>query len=250
VLFVGELDGKVAIITGGSTGIGLACAKKFVYEGAKVVIAARGLDRLTGVADQLSASGGEVVAVRADVSVMSDLERLAAETEHRFGGVDVIVNNAGVLPEAKPAQDITSDEWDLLMATNLKSAWYLAKLAYPAMKRRGGGSVINISSVSGYYHYDGELLYTLPKAGLFSLAQILGKEWALDNIRVNSVAPGLVRTEMTEVQIAKMQSEGRRPNLQTAWRSRRRLVIWSRTSQATRLATSRGASSGSTAAAE
>lgn len=209
----GDLSGKVAIVTGGGRGIGAACGRRLAAEGARVVLAARSVDQITDVAGQIKSSGGEALAVRADVSSTADLERLTAEAEREFGGVDIVVNNAALFPTITAAQDVSSEEWDLGMATNLKSAWYLAKLAHPTMRRRGGGSVINISSASGYYHWNGELLYSLPKAALFALARILAKEWAPDNIRVNTVAPGWVRTEMADTMLADMRREGRSPNL-------------------------------------
>jgi NAD(P)-dependent dehydrogenase (short-subunit alcohol dehydrogenase family) len=208
-----SFEGRVAVITGASRGIGAACARRLASDGAAVVLAARTEETLARTTAELQSAGYRALAVRADVSVMSDLERLALEAEREFGGIDIVVNNAALFPELRAPQDITSEEYDLGMSTNLKSAWYLSKLAYPVMKRRGGGSVIHMSSASGYYHWNGELLYSLPKAGLFALARILAKEWGPDNIRVNSVAPGWVRTDMADGMLDQMRKEGRSPNL-------------------------------------
>ncbi len=208
-----SLAGKVAIITGGSRGIGAACASRLAELGASVVIAARTESQLRATADALTANGGRALAVTADVSSPADLDRLVEETARAFGGVDILVNNAAVEPAYKPIQDVTVEEWDGAFATLLRSCWYLSKLVHPSMKARGGGSIINISSVGGYYHWDEQMLYDLPKAALFKLSHDCAKEWAPDNIRVNTVAPGWVQTDMAAEAIAEMRAAGRQPNL-------------------------------------
>lgn len=208
-----SLSGKVAVITGGSRGIGAAIARRLAELGSRVVLAARNPEKLEETAAAIRAAGGTAVAVPADVRDPANLDRVAEEAVRAFGGIDILVNNAAVSPPSRAIQDISLEEWDDAMNLMLRSCWYLSKLAYPSMKARGGGSIINVSSVSGYYHWDGEMLYDLPKAALFKLTHDCGREWAPDNIRVNTIAPGWVNTDMAAEAVEAMRAEGRKPNL-------------------------------------
>ena len=204
-----RLDGKVAIVTGANRGIGAAIARELASIGARVVVAARGATALEEVAASLGGSGH---AVATDVSNVQDLDRLVAAAVDRFGGVDVLVNNAGVAPPAKQIYKVTPEEWESTMAVNLRSAWYLSKLCHPHMKQRGGGAVVNIASTSGLHHDIGLGVYGISKAAVIMLTTVCAKEWARDRIRVNALAPGIVRTELAASIIEYVESHDQKPN--------------------------------------
>jgi NAD(P)-dependent dehydrogenase (short-subunit alcohol dehydrogenase family) len=204
-----KLDGKVAIVTGANRGIGAATARELAAAGAQVVIAARGAEALEEVARALAGKG---LAVATDVARTEDLDRLVAAAVDRFGGVDILVNNAGVAPPAKQIYKVTLDEWQSTLDINLRSAWYLSKLCHPHMKQRGGGAIVNISSTSGLHHDIGLGVYGISKAAVAMLTEVCAKEWARDRIRVNALAPGLVRTELAKPIIEYVESHGGKPN--------------------------------------
>lgn len=204
-----SLEGKVAIVTGANRGIGAAVARRLADAGANVVVAARGAEALVEVARSLQGRG---LAVTTDVARIEDLDRLVSTTVERFGGVDVLVNNAGVSPAAKQVYDVSLDEWQSTFDVNLRSAWYLSGLCHPHMKQRGGGAVVNLSSTSGLHHDIGLGVYGISKAAVVMLTTVCAKEWARDRIRVNAVAPGLVRTELARPLIEYVESRGTRPN--------------------------------------
>ena len=202
------LKDRVAIVTGASRGIGEACALALAREGVKVVLAARSTEALTTVAEAVKRLGGEVQPVTADMSKRRDLEHLVEETQRCFGGVDILVNNAGVYLGDREIQSLPVAEWDYTLDVNVKAPWYLSQLVHPIMKQRGGGSVINISSTSGLYHELEAGAYGISKAALNMLTTVCAKEWAPDNIRVNCVAPGWVRTAMSETFLREMEEQG------------------------------------------
>jgi dehydrogenase/reductase SDR family protein 4 len=207
-----SLDSKVAVVTGSSRGIGAACARELGRQGMSVILAARSTEDLEGVADDIRASGGRAHVVSADLRALPDLQRTVDAALKRFGGIDVLVNNAGVFLGEKEIFDVTPSEWDDAHNLLLRAPWFLSTLVYHSMKARGGGSIVNISSVSGLRHNIGEILYTMPKSGLLMLTKICAKEWARDNIRVNCVAPGWVRTDMSAGMLDQMASTDR-PNM-------------------------------------
>jgi NAD(P)-dependent dehydrogenase (short-subunit alcohol dehydrogenase family) len=204
-----RLDGKVAIVTGANRGIGAAIARELAGIGADVVVAARGADALQEVADSLGDRG---LAVPTDVARIEDLDRLVAAAVDRFGGVDVLVNNAGTAPPGKQIYNVSPDEWQTTMDVNLRSAWYLSKLCHPHLKQRGGGAIVNIASTSGLHHDIGLGVYGISKAAVVMLTTVCAKEWARDSIRVNALAPGLIRTELAKPLIAYIDSHGVKPN--------------------------------------
>jgi NAD(P)-dependent dehydrogenase (short-subunit alcohol dehydrogenase family) len=205
-----RLDGKVAIVTGGSRGIGAAVARELARVGASVVVAARGADALDEVAGSLDGRGH---AVPTDVTRLADLDRLAAAAIERFGGIDVLVNNAGVAPPAKQIYRVEPEEWQQTMDVNVRAAWYLSKVCHPHMKQRGGGAVVNIASTSGLHHDIGLGVYSISKAAAIMLTTVCAKEWARDNIRVNALAPGIIRTELAGPLIEYISSRDIKPNL-------------------------------------
>jgi 3-oxoacyl-[acyl-carrier protein] reductase len=182
----------VSIITGSSKGIGFAIAKAFVSRGMQVVLTARKEDELREAAAAL-ASEANVHTVRADVRSWPDADRLIKEAVQRFGGLDVLVNNAGVGKFA-PVADLSLDDWQQVLETNLSGVFYCCRAAMPEMKRRGGGYIVNISSLAGKNAFAGGAAYCASKAALNAFSEALMHEVRHDNIRVSYVMPGSVST--------------------------------------------------------
>lgn len=195
---MGKLEGKTAVITGGGTGIGRAIAQVFHDEGARVVVTGRRKAKLEETCAALSPSGERASFVVADVIVESDIERLFAEAAAPGGKIDILVNNAGVMRFAR--LDATPQEqWDLMMRTNTWAPWRLMVHALPCLRRNGGGSIINISSIAGIKAFAGTGVYCASKAALQTLSQVMAMEGAAEGIRVNCILPALVEdTELSE----------------------------------------------------
>lgn len=206
-----RLEGKVALVTGASRGIGAAIAKELAEAGAHVALAGREEATLQATARSLP-KGGHAVAVRADVADTADLDRLVGEVVKELGGIDILVNNAGLLPPAKQIYKADLDEWQTVMDINLRAPWYLSKLVHPHMKSRGGGAIVNVSSTSGLHHDIGLGVYGISKAGVVMLTEVCAKEWARDGIRVNAIAPGIVKTQLAGSIIEYMQARNMKPN--------------------------------------
>jgi 3-oxoacyl-[acyl-carrier protein] reductase len=190
----------VGIVTGGSKGIGLAIARAFLECGMQVTISARrdaelqeAARRLGGPSTALGAGGQNVHTVRADVRDPADAQRLVDDTVQRFGGVDVLVNNAGIGKFANVA-DMSLDDWRQIIDTNLSGVFYCSRAAIPAMKARGAGFIINISSLAGKNPFTSGAAYCASKAGLNAFSEALMQEVRYDNIRVSYVMPGSVST--------------------------------------------------------
>jgi NAD(P)-dependent dehydrogenase (short-subunit alcohol dehydrogenase family) len=206
----GELDGKVAIVTGAGRGIGAAIARELASAGAAVALAARSADQLAAAAASLPATV-KSIAVPTDVSVTSALHHLVERTVGELGSLDILVNNAGTMPQAKQIYKVTEEEWAYTLRVNLHAPWYLANLAREHMKGRGG-TIVNIASNSGLHHDIGLGLYGISKAALIWLSTVQAKEWARDGIRVNCLAPGVVRTELARDVLAYLEQRGIKPN--------------------------------------
>jgi NAD(P)-dependent dehydrogenase (short-subunit alcohol dehydrogenase family) len=188
------LRGKVVMITGASRGLGRALALAFAREGVSLVINSRSEDALEPVAGEAKETGAEVLAIPADVSVEAEVERLVNESVRRFGGIDVLVNNAGVLGPRVPIEEYPEDEWRKVLDANLTAPFLLTRTVIPRMPE--GGSIINMTSgvsVEGRAEWGA---YSVSKFGLEGLTQILAAELKERGIRVNSVDPGGMRTEM------------------------------------------------------
>lgn len=193
------LEGKIAIVTGASRGIGAAIAIDLAAHGARVVVNHR--DSATAaeeVVRMISDAGGAAVAVQADVSVMADAQRLIKETTDQFGRVDILVNNAGTTRDMLLMM-MSEEDWDVVLRTNLKSAYNCSKAALRSMLRQRYGRIINITSVSGLAGQAGQSNYSASKAGLIGFTKALAKEVGARNITVNAVAPGFVPTALTDV---------------------------------------------------
>ena len=183
----------VAIVTGGSKGIGLGIARAFVARGMQVVISARNERELAKAVDELG-GGDRVAAVAADVQRAEDAARLIKETVARFGGLDVLVNNAGLGTFARVA-DMSIEAWRQVIDTNLSGVFYCCHAAIPELRRRGGGYIVNISSLAGKNSFVGGAAYCASKAGLNAFSEALMQELRYDNIRVSYVMPGSVATD-------------------------------------------------------
>jgi len=182
----------VAIVTGGSKGIGLAIARAFIDRGMQVAITGRSKGDLAK-AEQRLAAGDRVLAIAADVRNPADAQRTVDDTVARFGGLDVLVNNAGVGRFAHVA-DMSIDTWREVIDTNLSGVFYCTHAALPHMRRRGGGYIVNISSLAGKNAFTGGAAYCASKAGLNAFSEALMQEVRYDNIRVSYVMPGSVAT--------------------------------------------------------
>jgi NAD(P)-dependent dehydrogenase (short-subunit alcohol dehydrogenase family) len=190
-----RLDGRVAIVTGGSRGIGRSIAQAFALAGAKVVVTSRKADACEQVVKEIAEAGGEALAVAAHMGELGQVAALAAATEDRFGGIDIVVNNAAnALTE--PFPEMTPEAWDKSFAVNLRGPAFLVQYALPALTASEHASVINVSSAGAYLFAATQHIYAAMKAGLLSYTRSLAAELAGRQIRVNAIAPGTVDTDM------------------------------------------------------
>jgi NAD(P)-dependent dehydrogenase (short-subunit alcohol dehydrogenase family) len=188
-----SLAGKVAFITGGSRGIGLAIARTLMAQGAAVAITGTDQGHLDAAARDLGGSAARVLALRADVRRYDDVEQALASTVERFGGVDIVINNAGV-GIFRSVAETTADEWRRVLDTNLSGVFYCCHAALPLLKKRGGGWIINISSLASKNPFVNGAAYCASKAALNAFSEVLMQEVRYDGIRVAHVLPGSVNT--------------------------------------------------------
>lgn len=194
---MGRLDGKVAIITGGNSGVGAATAELFAKEGAKVVITARRVPQLEEVAEKIRAAGGEVLAVPCDVSKVEDVEAMVAAAVKAFGKVDVLVNNAGVLEEGlKPIDVFEEEDLERVLAINTKGCLYCTRAVLREMTKQNAGSIINLDSVAGAFGTGGAS-YVTSKAAVIGITKHTAMRFTGTGIRCNSVNPSTIVTPMT-----------------------------------------------------
>ena len=192
-----SLEGKVALVTGGSRGIGRAIALAFADTGADVAISSRKLPELESVADEIRKKGVKSLAVASHVAKGEDSRALVDRITGEWGKIDILVNNAGTNPYAGPLLEAEEWAWDVTMNVNLKGPFLLSQLVARVMKGQGGGSIINMTSIMGLA--PSELgFYSVTKAGLIMLTQVLAKELGQYKIRVNAIAPGVVKTRLSE----------------------------------------------------
>lgn len=192
-----SLAGKVAVVTGGSRGIGRAIAIALAEAGADIVVAARKPESLEETVAEIAKTGRRALAVPTNVRETEALKNLVAETKRQFGRLDILVNNAATNPVFGPIANLEERTWDTIMNTNVKAAWLLSKFAREVMLEHGGGSIVNVSSTGGLRASFGLGCYSVSKAALIMLTQVLAKEWGPEGIRVNCVAPGLIKTEFS-----------------------------------------------------
>ncbi len=207
---MGRLEGKIAIVTGAGTGIGKACMEMFAREGATVVGCSRTQKNLDQTLATVRAQGGEGMVVAADLSTEAGARKLVDATLAQYGNIDILLNGAGVgyswdksSPGSMAAVTETSAEhWHEVMAIDLDSVFYMSKLVIPVMKKHGGGSIINISSVLGVKGHPDAHAYTAAKGAMVNLTRSLCAAYALDGIRANCVCPGFIDTPMIESHIS------------------------------------------------
>lgn len=189
-----NLEGKVAVITGGTKGIGYAIAESLVRAGASVFICSRSREDIEEAIGRLS-EFGQVAGKLCDVRVEDQVKAVLESCERKFGGVDIVVNNAGIGINGKTVEELTSDEWRETIETNLSGVFYACHHAIPMMKRRGGGYIINISSLAGQNPHPRMAAYNASKFGLNGFSEALMQEVRHDNIKVSYICPGSVNTE-------------------------------------------------------
>lgn len=191
-----DLNGRVAIVTGGNSGIGLGMARGLATAGASLVIAGRNAQKNAAAGQALRALGTQVLAIEADVTQEADCRALIERTLAHFGRLDILINNAGTNIR-KPPQDYTLDEWKTVMDTNLTSAFLCSKAAYPALVQAGGGKIINTGSMTSLFGAGFAAPYSASKGGIVQLSKSLASAWAKDNIQVNAILPGWIDTDLT-----------------------------------------------------
>jgi NAD(P)-dependent dehydrogenase (short-subunit alcohol dehydrogenase family) len=192
----GRLEGKVALITGGGSGIGAAIAKRFVAEGAKIVITGRRKDALDGTINSVPA--GTALAFAGDVTVYEDAVKMVEATVEFGGGkIDILVNNAAIDP-AGTVVDVPLEQWDRVIRTNLYGPFHTMRAAIPYMAKAGGGSIVNVASLAALRRIPAMPAYSSAKSGLIGLSQAAALDYGKDNIRINVLCPGATRTTMLE----------------------------------------------------
>jgi 3-oxoacyl-[acyl-carrier protein] reductase len=192
-----RLNGKVAVVTGSSSGIGKAIALRFGTEGAKVVVSARRLKLCEQTAAEIKMKGGEAWAFQTDVSVERDVERMIEETVQRYGRLDILVNNAGIVSGGGVAETATKS-FDEVINVNLRGTFFCCREGFKQMKKQGGGVILNISSVAGVQAWAGTGIYSASKHGVMALTKALADEGRAHHIKVSAICPGAVADDLVD----------------------------------------------------
>jgi len=192
---VGRLQDKVSIITGAAQGIGAEFARAFAAEGANVVIA--DISSTDSIVAEIGDAGGEAIGIKADITNSESLQEMVAATEDAFGPVNILVNNAAVFAslDLKPFDQLTEDEWDLMLKVNVRGLWQTSKAVLPSMRKAGGGKIINISSGTVHKGPPGQLHYVASKSAVLGMSRSMARELGGDNIQVNTISPSLTMSE-------------------------------------------------------
>ncbi len=193
-----HLQGKVALVTGGSRGIGKAIALCLAEAGADIILASRKPPDLKVVAQEISQMGRKALAVPTNVRHLTEIDNLIKKSLEEFDHIDILVNNAATNPVFGSVFNIDEKAWEVTIGLNLKSCFFLSQVVGKIMRDKGGGNIINIASVNGVRPGLGTGVYSISKAGVIMLTQVLAQEWGQHNIRVNAIAPGIVKTRFSE----------------------------------------------------
>jgi len=193
-----QLEGRVALITGGAGGIGRAVANRFTAAGASVALADLKEEAAQAAADELTARGSQAIGLGGDISNPQVARALVAGTLERFGQLDILVNNAGIMGRTAPIWELEDEDWHEVIRVNLSSMFYLSREAISHMRTRKTGCIVSVSSIAGKEGTPGLIPYSVSKAGIIALTKALGKEVVNDGIRVNCVAPGVVTTPLLD----------------------------------------------------
>jgi len=205
---VTRLLGKVAIITGGGTGIGRGIALAFARQGAKVALAARRPEKLEEAVRAVQSAGGEAIAVRCDVTKAAETLEAVERTEKAFGCANVLVNNAGAL-SVTTIESISEEDWDRVISTNVKGPFLMSRAVLPAMRRAGGGAIVNVGSILGLIGMKDRAAYCASKGALTLLTKAMAMDHAHEKIRVNCICPGFVETDLVR-ELFSSTEEGRK----------------------------------------
>ena len=200
-----DLTDKVAIVTGGNSGIGLGMARGLAAAGATVIIAARNAEKSATAVEDLKSLGAKAQALSCNVTQESSINELVQHVSDEHGQIDILINNAGTSVRKRP-EDLSEDDWHLVMDTNLSSAFMCSKAVYPAMKKAGGGKILNNGSMLSIFGSPWGSAYAASKGGMVQLTKSLATAWAADNIQVNCFLPGWIDTALT--QQARQQVDG------------------------------------------
>lgn len=188
---------KVCVVTGGGGGIGSAISRRLAAEGGRVVVTDNNVEGANAVANAITADGGTAIAIGADIAQATECRRLVADVHDRFGRIDVLVNNAGIMRRGN-ILGISEDDWDITFAVNIDAMFHLCRAALPGMIERGGGAIVNTASQWGLHPAPNHIAYNVSKAAVASFTQNLGRDYAPYKVRVNGVCPGEVHTPMLE----------------------------------------------------
>jgi NAD(P)-dependent dehydrogenase (short-subunit alcohol dehydrogenase family) len=202
-----RLEGKVSIVSGAGSGLGKAIALLFAREASKVVIAEIREESGREVSQQVEREGRSCLFVRTDITIASDVERMVEETLRTFGRIDVLVNNAGINPSRTPVHETSEESWDRTLVVNLRGAFLCSKYVLPVMMKQKGGSIINIASIIGAMGCSDRAAYAASKGGLSGLGRSMAADYASYGIRVNTLNPGFIETDLTRIYFDKLRAQ-------------------------------------------